>query len=145
MWVYIWLGVFVATMLIEFLTFELVSVWISVGAIVAMILAFCGASSEAQIITAVAVSIFCLLSLRKVTLKFLNRNKEKTNIDAAVGKIVKMETDCTEDKPGSAKYNGVVWTVVSSTKAEFKAGEHVEIVKIEGNKLIVKQFKKEEE
>ena len=73
-WVYVWLGVVVISLILEFVTFELVSIWVSLGSLVAMILAFCGVRYEIQIIVAVVISIVCILSLRKVALKFLTKN-----------------------------------------------------------------------
>ena len=112
-WVYIWLGAFVVTLVVEFFTFELVSVWIAVGALVAMILALCGVALEIQIIVCVAVSIVCLLGLRRLALKFLNRNSDATNVDTVLGQRVKIISEVNEDNFGTARVNGVVWSVKS--------------------------------
>ena len=139
-WVYIWLGVVVASLILEFVTMELVSVWVSIGGFIGMILALCGVNYIVQLVVAIVISIACILGLRKVTLKFLNKNQDKTNIDLAVGTHVKLLEDVTEEKMGSAKYNGVVWSVKSEDETKkIKAGALVEIVKVEGNKLIVKK------
>ena len=139
-WVYVWLGVVVASLILEFVTMELVSVWVSIGGFIGMILALCGVNYIVQLVVAIAISIGCILGLRKVTLKFLNKNQDKTNIDMAVGTHVKLLEDVTEEKMGSAKYNGVVWSVKSEDETKkLKAGTFVEIVKVEGNKLIVKK------
>lgn len=140
-WIFIWLGVLAVSLVIEFFTFELVSVWIAFGALISMIMAFIGTGYEAQIIVCVTVSIVCILGLRKVTLKFLNRNKESTNIDMAIGKTVKLITRTDDDEVGSAKYNGVVWSVKEEKDGTIEAGEYADIVKVDGNKLIVKKSK----
>ena len=139
-WVYIWLGVVVVSLVLEFVTMELVSVWVSIGGFVGMILALCGVNYIVQLVVAITISIACILGLRKVALKFLNRNQDKTNLDLAVGTHVKLLEDVTEEQNGSAKYNGVVWSVKSEDETKkIKAGTFVEIVNIEGNKLIVKK------
>ena len=79
LWLYIWLGVVAVTLIVEFLTMELVSVWLSIGALVAMILAACGVGYEIQIVVMIIVSISCLLGLRKITLKFLNKTDINNN------------------------------------------------------------------
>lgn len=140
-WVFIWLGVLAVSLVIEFFTFELVSVWIAFGALIAMIMAFIGTGYEAQIIVCVTVSIVCILGLRKVTLKFLNRNKESTNIDMAIGKTIKLITRTDDDEVGSAKYNGVVWSVKEEFDGTIEAGEYADIVRVDGNKLVVKKSK----
>lgn len=139
-WVYIWLGVVVLSLVLEFVTMELVSVWVSIGGFIGMILALCGVSYIIQLVVAIAISIACIVGLRKVALKFLNRNQDKTNLDLAIGTHVKLLEDVTEEKHGSAKYNGVVWSVKCEDETKkIKAGTLVEIVKVEGNKLIVKK------
>lgn len=139
-WVYIWLAVIVVALVVEFITLDLVSVWIAVGALVGMILALFKASVEAQIIVAIIVALACILGLRKITLKFLNRNQSKTNLDLAAGTKVKLLTAITKDCDGSAKYNGVVWTVKCENDTEIAEGDYAIIEKVEGNKLIVKKF-----
>ena len=140
-WVYIWLGVVVLCLVIEFVTFELVSIWISVGAFVAMILALCGVSVEIQLVAAVVISVLCLVSLRKLAIKFLNRNKDKTNIDAMIGKRIKLITRTDEDELGSAKVSGVVWSVKEQNDGTIEKDEYAEVMAVDGNKLIVRKVK----
>ena len=143
MWLYIWLGVVAVSLIIEFVTMELVSVWISIGALVALILAAFGVGYEIQIITMIVVSIACILGLRKVTLKFLNRNKDKTNLDLIVGTKTKLLTPITEDEMGSVKINGVVWSACTENLSQIEKGSFVEVEGVEGNKLIVKKVEEE--
>lgn len=138
-WVYIWLAVIVLALVIEFITLDLVSVWIAVGGFIGMILALCKATVEAQIIVSVIVAIACIIGLRKITLKFLNRNQGKTNLDLAIGTKVKLLSAITKDSDGSAKYNGVVWTAKCEDNVEIAEGEYALIERVEGNKLIVKK------
>lgn len=143
MWLYIWLGVVAVSLIIEFVTMELVSVWISIGALVALILAAFGVGYEIQIITMIVVSIACILGLRKVTLKFLNRNKDKTNLDLIVGTKTKLLTPITENEMGSIKINGVVWSACTENLSQIEKGSFVEVEGVEGNKLIVKKVEEE--
>lgn len=143
MWLYIWLGVVAVSLIIEFVTMELVSVWISIGALVALILAAFGVGYEIQIITMIVVSIACILGLRKVTLKFLNRNKDKTNLNLIVGTKTKLLTPITENEMGSIKINGVVWSACTKNLSQIGKGSFVEIEGVEGNKLIVKKVEEE--
>jgi len=141
-WVYIWLGVVALTMILEFITMELVSIWISIGALVALILAACGVGYEIQIIVAIVVSIGCILGLRKVTLKLLNKNKDKTNLDLIIGVKTKLLTPITKDEIGSVKHNGITYSAVTIDGSEIAEGEYVVIKEIQGNKLIVKKENK---
>lgn len=144
-WLYIWLGVVAASMIVEFITLELVSIWIAIGGVVAMILAACGVGYEIQIIVMVIVSVACILGLRKITLKLLNKNKTKTNTDLIVGTKTKLLEDITPDNMGSVKINGIVWSCKSEKDEKIEKDEHVVVEKIEGNKLIVKKVDKEGE
>ena len=138
-WVYIWLGVVVVTLVVEFVTFDLVSVWLSIGALVALILAACKVSYEIQIIVAVVISLVLILSLRKVALKWLTKSKEKTNMELIIGKKVKLLSNITEDQTGTVKINGITYSAKSSNDEQINEGEYVIVEKIEGNKLIVKK------
>lgn len=140
-WLYIWLGVVAVTLVIEFLTLDLVSIWISLGAFFAMILAGCGVRFEIQIAVAIVVSVASLIGLRKVTMKFLSKSKEKTNIDLVIGTKTKLLSPITKDDMGTIKVNGIVYSAKTEDEHEIKEGEHVIIVKMEGNKFIVKKEK----
>ena len=138
-WIWVWLGVLAVSLIVEFLTMELVSVWISVGSLISLILAMCKVGYEIQIIVCVVVSVVCILLLRKVALKLLNKDKQKTNIDSVVGMQVKLLSDITEDKMGTVKVNDIVWNAKSETNEEIQKDNFVEIVRIEGNKFIVRR------
>ena len=140
-WLYIWLGVVVVTLIVEFLTMDLVSIWIALGAFVAMILAGLKVGYEIQLVVAVVISIVCIFALRKVALKWLNKSKEKTNLDLIVGKKVKLLSKIKDDELGTAKINGIVYSVASEKGEEIEEGQYVIIKKIEGNKLIVAKEK----
>lgn len=141
LWIWIWLGVLAVSLILEFVTMELVSIWISFGSIVALILACCKVSYEIQIIVCVAVSVASILLLRKITLKFLSKSKEKTetNMDTIIGTKVKLITEITPDTMGSVKLNGVIWSVKTENDETVEANEYVKIIKVEGNKLIVEK------
>ncbi len=143
-WVWIWLGVVAVTLLLEFVTMELVSVWFALGAFVALILASFGVPLEIQWIIFGIVSIISILSLRKVSLKLLQKNESSkvTSKELTVGKTFELLTDITENAPGTIKINGVEWNVVSKTETEIKAGERVEVVDLVGNKYVVKKTSK---
>ncbi len=141
-WLYIWLGVVVITLVVEFLTLDLVSIWIALGAFVAMILAGCKVGFEIQIIVAVVIAVGSILGLRKVALKWLNKSKEKTNLDLLIGKRVKLITKITEDEMGTVKINGITYSVKEKNNQVVEEKEYVIIEKIEGNKLIVRKEEK---
>lgn len=138
---WIWLAVIVVTAVVEMLTMEVVSIWFTFGAIIPFILSATNAVGwEIQIIVFVVVSAVLILSLRKITKKFLLRNSnEKTNLDSIIGKKYRLIDRTDFENNGTVKVNGVVWSVLSDNGEAIESGEIVQIVKIDGNKLIVKK------
>ena len=142
---WIWLAVIVITVIIELTTMELVSVWFTAGAIIPFILSAVGVCGwDIQVIIFVIISIALVLSLRKITKKFLFRNsKGKTNLETLIGQEVRMLEATDFDTIGAVKVNGLVWSAVSEDgKTEIPVGEIVKIVKVKGNKLLVKKVEK---
>ncbi len=140
MWIYIWLAVTAAALIIEFITSELVSVWFVGGGLVAMLLAGLGLDWYFHVPAFIVVSFALMVCFRQLALKKLNKAAEKTNAETVIGKEFELLTDIGFNKAGSVKINGVVWTAVAEDEnAEIPAGTKVIIEKIEGNKYIVKE------
>lgn len=67
-------------------------------------------------------------------------NEEKTNADSAIGKEYTLLTDIGFNMLGTIKIGDVIWNVdTENEREEIPAGTVVEIVKILGNKYIVKK------
>lgn len=139
MWIWIWLAVTAIGLIIEFVTMEVVSVWFVFGGLIAMFLAGFSVAVETQIIVFILSSLVLLLSFRRLALRHLHRNpQEKTNAESIIGKRFKLLSDISKTESGTIKVNGVVWTAITEDDSEIPAGTFVEIVKIHGNKYIVK-------
>ncbi len=142
---YIWLAVICVGLLVEVLEAgTLVSIWFSLGAIIPFFMSFYRVDSAWYIALQVGVfgvvTLLSLIFLRKVAKKTLFRNtKEKTNLDAIVGKKLKIVSHSGE--VFYAKLNDIEYRVVCED--ELQVGDKVEVVKLEGNKLIVKKEEKE--
>ncbi len=140
--VWIWLAVAVVSAALEFITMQMVSIWFTFASIITIILALCGVVWWGQLLVFCGLSLVLLLSLRKLALKYLLKNdKTKTNVDSFVNNNYKLIQPITADTPGEVKINGVVWTAVSEDGAEIEKDQVVTVVKIDGNKLIVKLSK----
>ena len=138
MWV--WLGIMVGALILELATMELVSIWFTFGAVLPFILETATVLGfEWQIAIFIIVSIILLLSLRKITKKYLLRHSEgKTNLETIIGKQCKLIEPITTDASGTIKINGVVWTAIAENEQTIESGAKVEIVKVDGNKIVVK-------
>ena len=142
MWI-VWLGIFVLALVIEALSPELVSIWFAAGAIVSLIVSFIpGAAWWIEVIIFIVISATTLLCLRPLIKKFMKRNIVNSNVDEMIHKKGKMIKGCDEYNHGEVKINGVIWTAQSSDeKTPIDAGALVEVLSIDGNKLVVKEIK----
>ena len=140
MWLYIWLAVTAAALIIEFLTSELVSVWFVGGGLVAMLLAGLGLDWYFHVPAFIVVSFALMLFLRRLVMKKFNKCEVKTNAETVIGKEYELLTAIGFNQAGSIKVSGVVWTAIAEDEnAEIPAGTKVIIERIEGNKYIVKE------
>lgn len=143
MWIWIWLAVTAVALIVEFLSMEFVSIWFVAGGIVSLVLAACGVMLEIQIIVFIVLSLVMLFSFRKLAIKLLNKNNdEKTNTDELIGKTFKLLTSIADGTPGTIKVHGVIWNVATEDNSTIKKDSYVEIIKVKGNKFIVKKGEK---
>ena len=139
---WVWLAVIAVAIIIEILTLDLVSVWFAFGAVIPFILAAVGGIAiEIQIAVFVIVSALLIIFMRSWARKLLFKNmNEKTNINSIIGKKIRLLEDTDFEHLGSLKINDVTWTAVSHDGGLIKAGQIVEVVKVDGNKLLVKEI-----
>lgn len=138
---WVWLAVIAVAIVIEILTLDLVSVWFAFGAVIPFILAAVGGIAiEIQIAVFVIVSALLIIFMRSWARKLLFKNmNEKTNINSIIGRKIRLLEDTDFEHLGSLKINDVTWTAVSYDGKLIKAGQIVEVVKVDGNKLLVKE------
>lgn len=137
---WIWGAVFIVTLVIEFQTADLDSIWFSVGALVALIVDLINPKIELvwQLAIFIVTTVVLLLTLGRWAKKRFQTKNISTNSDALVGKEIVILEACNEFDKGSGRINDVVWTTICQSGHSLQKGEHAVIVAIEGNKLIVK-------
>ncbi len=140
MWI-IWLVLFVAMLIIEAVGPALVSIWFALGAVIALILSFIPEVAWwIEVIVFVVISIATLLALRPILKRYIKRNNYNTNIDSFTGKRGYVIEDITYLRPGAVKIGDVSWTAIPANKDEkIVENEIIEVVAVNGNKLIVKK------
>ena len=140
MWI-IWLALFVIMIIVEASGPALVSIWFSVGALLALIVSFIpGVAWWIEIIVFLVVSTACLIALRPICKRYFKRNTLNTNVDSFVGKRGYVIEDIEDLKPGAVKIGDVSWTAVpADRKAKILENEIIEVVAVNGNKLVVKK------
>ena len=137
---WIWLSIIVITIVLEIITTDIVSIWFTFGAVIPLFLsAFDILNPLWQTVIFVVVSAVLISALRKVTIKFFfKNNNSKTNLDTLIGEKYRLIEGTTFEKLGKLEIKDVTWSVMGENQQAIKKGQVVEIVRIEGNKLIVK-------
>ena len=138
MWI-IWLSLFVLMIIIEASGPALISIWFAFGALISLIVSVIpGAPWWSELI--IVISISTLLALRPIFKKYLKRNTVRTNIDSFIGKKGYVIEDISFLRPGAIKIGDISWTAIPANEKEtIKEDEIVEVVSLNGNKVIVKK------
>ena len=137
---WIWLGIVVVATIVELMTLDMTSIWFAISGIVALILsAFDAIGWIVQLIVFVVLSAALIIAIRPIARKFFLRHmNEKTNADTLIGKKVYMLTTASFGTLGSVKIFDVIWSAIPQDESEtIEEGTIVEIVAIQGNKLVV--------
>ncbi len=136
--IWIWTAVTIVALIVEFATNDLVSIWFSVGGVVAIITSAIFNNFYVDLVAFVAVSALCLAFLRKFVAAKLDNGTKKFNADSFVGKTVKLLTAITKSQVGTAKIASVVYNCKSQNGQPIEQDTDVEVVEISGNTLVVK-------
>ena len=89
-WMYLWLAVIVITAVIEIITVGLTSIWISGGALAALIVCLMGGHPGLQIAVFFVVTFILLYFTRPWAKKYLESRKVATNYEECIGKEVRV-------------------------------------------------------
>ena len=124
----------------------LVTIWFTIGAGAAAASAAAGASIPVQIIIFFAVSVVLLVFTRPILVKKLKVGREKNYTEQLESKPGLVVEAIKPFGSGQVKVKGIVWTAVGEND-DFAApaGSQVEIIRVEGVKLIVKNFERKAE
>lgn len=144
MYAIIWLAALVILLIAEALTLGLTTIWFAGGALIALVAALLGANVWVQLWIFLAVSLVLLIFTRPLALRYMNKSTLKTNVDSLAGEQgIVSETIDNLEATGKVKLNDVFWMARSEDGSIINEGTVVEIVRVDGVKLIVKV--KEEE
>lgn len=137
----IWFVIIIVAALVEMNTMDLTSIWFSVGALVAFILSLAQVGMTLQIISFVVVSVGFIVFLRPVVKNYFKTNSISTNSDRLVGKVATCTKPIGVGERGEVKIDGKYWLAVTSGDEEIEIDEKVEVLAIEGVKLIVDKIR----
>jgi Membrane protein implicated in regulation of membrane protease activity len=134
----LWIIVGVVALGVDIATSAFIFIWFTVGSIAAIIAQILDYSFGVQLIVFIIVSGICTAVGYPIVKKTIKKSvkaiptREKTYI----GKQITVDDDIIEK--GSVKVDGVYWSVIKEGDM-IQKGDKVEIVGIEGNKIIIKK------
>lgn len=136
-----WFSLAIALLVVELVTTQLVSIWLSASSFVTGIIVAIFSKIEIpwQILIFAVLSTIALFATRPFVRKFTAKSKDnKTNIDLNIGKnaIVTEKIDNINGQ-GTIKINGLIWSARSDDGNIIEEGEIVIFKEISGNKAIV--------
>lgn len=136
---YIWLIIAGLFIIIETFTGGFLIFWFGIGALVSMIISIFIEDIFIQTIIFIISSVILIFATKPFVKKFTNSQTISTNINSLIGKtgIVVKEIDNLASV-GQVKVNGELWSAKSIDNQIISENTKVEIIKIDGVKLIVK-------
>ncbi len=135
----LWLVAVIAFIVLEAVTYQLVSVWFVIGSLGGLVAAALGANLGVQIAIFVILSALMLVVLRPLSMKLLKPKGLKTNTDRLIGEDVLITQDVSNiSETGQGRIKGMTWTVRSESGEDIPENTVATVVRIEGVKLIVK-------
>ena len=134
---YSWLILFVVLIILELCTVNLTTIWFAFGALLAYIVSLFTDNVMIQTTVFLAVSVITSILTRPVVRKYLLTKPSRTNADMLIGRTGIVTKEITKTDIGEVKIDGKYWSAKANKK--IKEGSKVEILSIEGVKLIVKE------
>ena len=137
---YFWILMIIVSLVVEAGTYALVAIWFVPAAAVSIVLSVFDLSIAIQVVTFFVLSLVSILFFRKHLEKVLKKKAVPTNADALIGKIGIVTEDIDNiNFKGQVKVGGQFWTARTNDSSLLGKGETVEVLAIEGVKLIVKK------
>ena len=133
-----WGIIFVAALLAELASFQLVSIWFAVGAAGAFAASMMHMGFAAQLGIFAAVSAALLLVTRPLLKRLRVDQQLRTNADLNIGeKAVVIEDVDAAHGTGRVRLKGVDWMAISETGSVIPTDTVVTVLRVEGSKLFV--------
>ena len=136
---YLWIGFFVLSVIVEVNTMNLIAIWFMPGTLIAIVLALCAVPVWFQVLVWFVVTVTVFASTWRLSARLRHPSHEPTNADRVVGQSALVtETISDRNQSGQVKVLGQTWSArTDDTANEIPAGSEVRVVRIEGVKLIV--------
>ena len=136
---FLWIAALALAVVMEALTSDLVAIWFVPGALISLVLSLLSVPPFVQILVFLVVGTALVISTRPLCRRLLKGKDVKTGAEALIGKTCIVTEEIRNiDEVGEVKVGGLHWSARTKDPMRVIAiGEQVEILAIEGVKLIV--------
>ena len=132
-----WLIAAIGFLVLEGMTFSMVSIWFAAGSAAALLSCLFWPSFRVQAVVFIVVSILCLAAFKPLADK-LRRKHTPTNGDRSLGREAKVLTPVSAGKTGRVRLDGVDWNARCATPGDTLApGQSCRAAEIHSTLLIV--------
>lgn len=139
---FIWIAIFVGTLVIEINTADITTIWFCLSALVCFILSLFNVNYIIQIVVFCVSSISLLLITRPLTKNMMNKTLIRTNADRVFDTIATVTKTITNEEIGEVKIENELWRAVSFEDDYIESGEKVIVHSFNGNKVVVSKVNK---
>ncbi len=132
-----WLIAAVGFLVLEGMTFSMVSVWFAAGSAAALLSCLFHPPFKVQAVVFIVVSVLCLAAFKPLTRR-LRQKPTPTNGDRSLGREAKVLTPVSAEETGRVRLDGVDWNARCATPGDTLApGQSCRVTEIHSTLLIV--------
>ena len=137
---YFWIAVMILAVVAEAMTSALTAIWFMPSAIISMILAFFKIPPAIQFLVFAFVSVLLIIVSKNIFKNTLATKHTPTNADSVIGEqAVVTERVSNMESKGLVKVRGQIWSAKSADGEDLEAGDVVNVISIEGVKLVCRK------
>ena len=132
-----WLIAAVGFLVLEGMTFSMVSVWFAAGSAAALLSCLFHPPFKVQAVVFIVVSVLCLAAFKPLTQR-LRQKPTPTNGDRSLGREAKVLTPVSAEETGRVRLDGVDWNARCATPGDtLGPGALCRVTEIHSTLLIV--------
>ena len=132
-----WLIAAVGFLVLEGMTFSMVSVWFAAGSAAALLSCLFHPPFKVQAVVFIVVSVLCLAAFKPLTQR-LRQKPTPTNGDRSLGREARVLTPVSAEETGRVRLDGVDWNARCATPGDtLTPGQSCRVAEIHSTLLIV--------
>ena len=132
-----WLIAAVGFLVLEGMTFSMVSIWFAAGSAAALLSCLFHPPFKVQAVVFIVVSVLCLAAFKPLTQR-LRQKPTPTNGDRSLGREAKVLTPVSAEETGRVRLDGVDWNARCVTPGDILSpGDHCRGTEIHSTLLLV--------